>query len=119
MAQNAQQWQPQQPNPKQRPKKLPAQRVRYAKTPWRNEIKHIICAILVTMCFGVVSVWVSNQATIINEVSQINSAKLDSIRNKNNDTKEQISSLTTQHRLNEVAQKAGMSLENSNIKNVK
>lgn len=121
MAQNVQQWQPQpqKSSPKQRSKTLPAKRIRYAKTPWKNEIKHIICAILITMCFGVISVWLSNQANLLNEASQANATQLENYRNKNNDTKEQISNLTTQQRLNEIAQKAGMSLENNNIKNVK
>ncbi|MFL1695493.1 cell division protein FtsL [Weissella kandleri] len=121
MVQNVQrQARPVQSNPtqpKERP--LPRQIVHLSPVSWRREVGHIIVAIVVMMAFGVGSVWLSNRATMYNEISQQKATELDHLRNKNNDVKEQVSNLTSQGRLNKIAEKSGMTLNNQNIKNVK
>ncbi|MCM0582401.1 cell division protein FtsL [Weissella diestrammenae] len=124
MAQSVQQIQATNVAPQIRPlpnrqTKTQPRRVPYAPVSWGRDIKHLIGAIALITIFAIGSVWVTNQTTAYNDESRVKSAQLDKLRNSNTDLKEQISALTTQDRLNEIAQKAGMTLENENIKNVK
>jgi len=124
MAQSAQQFQyanvapkiKQQPRRRVQPR---PQKVRFAPVAWRQDVRHLMSAIVIIAMFAMGSVWITNQTTAFNEQAQVKSAQLDKLRNANNDAKEQISALTTQDRLNDIAQKAGMTLQNQNIKNVK
>ncbi|MCT8394730.1 hypothetical protein D0499_02750 [Weissella soli] len=74
-----------------------------------------IVALTAFICYSVVN----TQIETANQLAATTTVQTQSVRDKNNTLKEEISALTTQTRLNKVASKAGLRLQNGNIKNVK
>lgn len=109
----------------QRQPTRPRQRVRqvrrkYAKPVWTIMDKIWLGAAIVTavvmMCLVV---YMSNQAAMSSERLSTTTAQLSKVRNQNTDLKQEISQLTNPKRLDQVAKKYGLSLNNNNVRNVK
>ncbi len=111
--------------PQRRPQPTGGQQVKpirrkYAKPVWSLMDKIWLGAALVTavvmMCLVV---YMSNQAAMSSEHLSKTTAQLSTVRNQNTDLKEEISQLTNPSRLDQVAKKYGLSLNNNNVRNVK
>ena len=105
--------------PQQRP------RVRVVKhkleKPGFNDIDIAFCVAtaFVVVFMAMVVVHTSNRAATANSQLATTSASLEKVRNQNNDLKQEVSDLTSPSRLNDIAAKNGLTLQNQNIRNVK
>lgn len=75
----------------------------------------IVAVAGVTICYSIMHTKVETA----NQMVTTTTVQTQSVRDKNNTLKEEISALTTQTRLNKVASEAGLTLQDGNIKNVK
>lgn len=105
--------------PQQRP------RVRVVKHKLENpgfnaiDIAFCVATAFVVVFMAMVVVHTSNRAATANSQLATTSASLEKVRNQNNDLKQEVSDLTSPSRLNDIAAKNGLTLQNQNIRNVK
>lgn len=107
--------------PQQRPSVRVVKRKRKLEKPGFNAIDIAFCAAtaFVVVFMAMVVVHTSNRAATANSQLATTSASLEKVRNQNNDLKQEVSDLTSPSRLNDVAAKNGLKLQNQNIRNVK
>ncbi|WP_373891509.1 cell division protein FtsL [Weissella confusa] len=105
------------------PQQRPSVRVvkRKLEKPGFNAIDIAFCVAtaFVVVFMAMVVVHTSNRAATANSQLATTSASLEKVRNQNNDLKQEVSDLTSPSRLNDVAAKNGLTLQNQNIRNVK
>ena len=83
------------------------------------DIAFCVATAFVVVFMAMVVVHTSNRAATANSQLAITSASLEKVRNQNNDLKQEVSDLTSPSRLNDIAAKNGLTLQNQNIRNVK
>ena len=104
------------------PKKVnqPQRRVK-TKTVRRPYEKPVWNAMDLTMAAAavVLVMFMASKGASANKQLQSTTTQLEQLRDKNNDLKQEVSSLSSPDRLGQVAEKHGLSLQNQNIRNVK
>lgn len=83
------------------------------------DIAFCVATAFVVVFMAMVVVHTSNRAATANSQLATTSASLEKVRNQNNDLKQEVSDLTSPSRLNDIAAKNGLTLQNQNIRNVK
>lgn len=77
-------------------------------------------AAVVTVAFmAFLVMFMASKGASANKQLQSTTTQLEQLRDKNNDLKQEVSSLSSPDRLGQVAEKHGLSLQNQNIRNVK
>lgn len=83
------------------------------------DIAFCVATAFLVVFMAMVVVHTSNRAATANSQLATTSASLEKVRNQNNDLKQEVSDLTSPSRLNDIAAKNGLTLQNQNIRNVK
>lgn len=76
-------------------------------------------AVLTVIVMAFLVIFMANKSATANTQLSTTSAQLEKVRNKNNDLKQEVSDLSSPDRLNKIAEKNGLKLNNQNIRNVK
>ncbi|MDR3190448.1 MAG: hypothetical protein LBT80_04495 [Lactobacillaceae bacterium] len=106
--------------PKVRQKRLVKRHVKFQPVLWSlSDVMHGVVALMLVGVALFAFVTMKNMIDQQQNVATTTAAKVEAVRDLNNTAKEQISSLTTQQRMNDIAAKNGLTMQNQNIKNVK
>lgn len=108
--------------PRRRPRVQPRPdvSVRFAKPNWTiSDAMPFMVGIAVTLVMAFFALYLSNQISTNEANLSATSASTSKIQAQNNSEKQQISELSNADRLNEIAQKYGLNMDNKNIRNVK
>lgn len=92
----------------------------YEKPVWNAMDLTMAAAAVVTVAFmAFLVMFMASKGASANKQLQSTTTQLEQLRDKNNDLKQEVSSLSSPDRLGQVAEKHGLSLQNQNIRNVK
>ncbi|KAA8439060.1 cell division protein FtsL [Weissella paramesenteroides] len=94
--------------------------VKMVKPKWDTvDFMMVGAAVLTVIVMAFLVIFMANKSATANTQLSTTSAKLETVRNKNNDLKQEVSDLSSPDRLNKIAEKNGLKLNNQNIRNVK
>lgn len=94
--------------------------VKMVKPKWDTvDFMMVGAAVLTVIVMAFLVIFMANKSATANTQLSTTSAKLETVRNKNNDLKQEVSDLSSPDRLNKIAEKNGLELNNQNIRNVK
>lgn len=111
---------PKKVNQPQRRVKTKTVRRPYEKPVWNAMDLTMAAAAVVTVAFmAFLVMFMASKGASANKQLQSTTTQLEQLRDKNNDLKQEVSSLSSPDRLGKVAEKHGLSLQNQNIRNVK
>lgn len=111
---------PKKVNQPQRRVKTKTVRRPYEKPVWNAMDLTMAVAAVVTVAFmAFLVMFMASKGASANKQLQSTTTQLEQLRDKNNDLKQEVSSLSSPDRLGKVAEKHGLSLQNQNIRNVK
>ena len=111
---------PKKVNQPQRRVKTKTVRRPYEKPVWNAMDLTMAAAAVVTVAFmAFLVMFMASKGASANNQLQSTTTQLEQLRDKNNDLKQEVSSLSIPDRLGQVAEKHGLSLQNQNIRNVK
>lgn len=111
---------PKKVNQPQRRVKTKTVRRPYEKPVWNAMDLTMAAAAVVTVAFmAFLVMFMASKGASANKQLQSTTTRLEQLRDKNNDLKQEVSSLSSPDRLGKVAEKHGLSLQNQNIRNVK
>ncbi|WP_134643799.1 cell division protein FtsL [Weissella cibaria] len=111
---------PKKVNKPQRRVKTKTVRRPYEKPVWNAMDLTMAAAAVVTVAFmAFLVMFMASKGASANKQLQSTTTQLEQLRDKNNDLKQEVSSLSSPDRLGKVAEKHGLSLQNQNIRNVK
>lgn len=111
---------PKKVNQPQRRVKTKTVRRPYEKPVWNAMDLTMAAAAVVTVAFmAFLVMFMASKGASANKQLQSTTMQLEQLRDKNNDLKQEVSSLSSPDRLGKVAEKHGLSLQNQNIRNVK
>ncbi|MFL4499331.1 MULTISPECIES: cell division protein FtsL [Weissella] len=111
---------PKKVNQPQRQVKTKTVRRPYEKPVWNAMDLTMAAAAVVTVAFmAFLVMFMASKGASANKQLQSTTTQLEQLRDKNNDLKQEVSSLSSPDRLGQVAEKHGLSLQNQNIRNVK
>lgn len=111
---------PKKVNQPQRRVKTKTVRRPYEKPVWNAMDLTMAVAAFVTVAFmAFLVMFMASKGASANKQLQSTTTQLEQLRDKNNDLKQEVSSLSSPDRLGKVAEKHGLSLQNQNIRNVK
>lgn len=95
-------------------------KIKLTKPKWNTMDLVMVGAVAITIIAALfVVIFMANKSTTANTQLAATSAQLEQVRNKNNTLKQQVSDLSSPKRLNDIADKSGLTLKNKNIRNVK
>ncbi|TYC50133.1 cell division protein FtsL [Weissella muntiaci] len=98
----------------------PARRQVLSTTPWtfQDKLPYFVAVIaLIVVAFSVITV--SNQKATAQKTLTATNSKITANRNNNNNLKQDIATLTSTDRLTQIAQEFGLSMNVSNVRNVR
>lgn len=111
---------PKKVNQPQRRVKTKTVRRPYEKPVWNAMDLTMAAAAVVTVAFmAFLVMFMASKGASANKQLQSTTTQLEQLRDKNNDLKQEVSSLSSPDRLGQVAEKHCLSLQNQNIRNVK
>lgn len=111
---------PKKVNQPQRRVKTKTVRRPYEKPVWKAMDLTMAAAAVVTVAFmAFLVMFMASKGASAHKQLQSTTTQLEQLRDKNNDLKQEVSSLSSPDRLGQVAEKHGLSLQNQNIRNVK
>ncbi|MGK4144611.1 cell division protein FtsL [Weissella paramesenteroides] len=94
--------------------------VKMVKPKWDTvDFMMVGAAVLTVIVMAFLVIFMANKSATANTQLSTTSAQLETVRNKNNDLKQEVSDLSSPDRLNKIAEKNGLKLNNQNIRNVK
>lgn len=94
--------------------------VKMVKPKWDTvDFMMVGAAVLTVIVMAFLVIFMANKSATANTQLSTTSAQLEKVRNKNNDLKQEVSDLSSPDRLNKIAEKNGLELNNQNIRNVK
>ena len=94
--------------------------VKMVKPKWDTvDFMMVGAAVLTVIVMAFLVIFMANKSATANTQLSTTSAQLETVRNKNNDLKQEVSDLSSPDRLNKSAEKNGLKLNNQNIRNVK
>ena len=94
--------------------------VKMVKPKWDTvDFMMVGAAVLTVIVMAFLVIFMANKSATANTQLSTTSAQLEKVRNKNNDLKQEVSDLSSPDRLNKIAEKNGLTLNNQNIRNVK
>lgn len=94
--------------------------VKMVKPKWDTvDFMMVGAAVLTVIVMAFLVIFMANKSATANTQLSTTSAQLEKVRNKNNDLKQEVSDLSSPDRLNKIAEKNGLKLNNQNIRNVK
>ncbi|MDF8367153.1 cell division protein FtsL [Weissella paramesenteroides] len=94
--------------------------VKMVKPKWDTvDFMMVGAAVLTVIVMAFLVIFMANRSATANTQLSTTSAQLEKVRNKNNDLKQEVSDLSSPDRLNKIAEKNGLKLNNQNIRNVK
>ena len=94
--------------------------VKMVKPTWDTvDFMMVGAAVLTVIVMAFLVIFMANKSATANTQLSTTSAQLEKVRNKNNDLKQEVSDLSSPDRLNKIAEKNGLKLNNQNIRNVK
>lgn len=94
--------------------------VKMVKPKWDTvDFMMVGAAALIVIVMAFLVIFMANKSATANTQLSTTSAQLEKVRNKNNDLKQEVSDLSSPDRLNKIAEKNGLKLNNQNIRNVK
>ncbi|MGK4062923.1 cell division protein FtsL [Weissella paramesenteroides] len=94
--------------------------VKMVKPNWDTvDFMMVGAAVLTVIVMAFLVIFMANKSATANTQLSTTSAQLEKVRNKNNDLKQEVSDLSSPDRLNKIAEKNGLKLNNQNIRNVK
>ena len=94
--------------------------VKMVKPNWDTvDFMMVGAAVLTVIVMAFLVIFMANKSATANTQLSTTSAQLETVRNKNNDLKQEVSDLSSPDRLNKIAEKNGLKLNNQNIRNVK
>lgn len=94
--------------------------VKMVKPKWNTvDFMMVGAAVLTVIVMAFLVIFMANKSATANTQLSTTSAQLETVRNKNNDLKQEVSDLSSPDRLNKIAEKNGLKLNNQNIRNVK
>ncbi|SCB87885.1 cell division protein FtsL [Weissella bombi] len=95
-------------------------KIKLTKPKWNAMDLAMVGAVTITIIAALfIVIFMANKSTTANTQLAATSAQLEQVRNKNNTLKQQVSDLSSPKRLNDIADKSGLTLKNKNIRNVK
>lgn len=95
-------------------------KIKLTKPKWNAMDLVMVGAVTITIIAALfIVIFMANKSTTANTQLAATSAQLEQVRNKNNTLKQQVSDLSSPKRLNDIADKSGLTLKNKNIRNVK
>jgi len=74
---------------------------------------------LTVLCMMLLVISMANRAASANNTLTVTTAQFDKVENENNDLKQEINDLSNPGRLDKIAKKYGLSMQNNNVRNVK
>ena len=108
------------PTPKSQPVKKRQVHRKYAAPKWNLMDKVMAGAVGVTILFMMLLVIsMADKAASANNALTVTTAQYDKLENENNDLKQEINDLSSPGRLERIAKKYGLSMQNNNVRNVK
>lgn len=94
--------------------------VKMVKPKWDTvDFMMVGAATLTVIVMAFLVIFMANKSATANTQLSTTSAQLETVRDKNNDLKQEVSDLSSPDRLNKIAEKNGLKLNNQNIRNVK
>ena len=94
--------------------------VKMVKPKWDTvDFMMVGVAALTVIVMAFLVIFMANKSATANTQLSTTSAQLETVRDKNNDLKQEVSDLSSPDRLNKIAEKNGLKLNNQNIRNVK
>ena len=94
--------------------------VKMVKPKWDTvDFMMVGAAVLTVIVMAFLVIFMANKSATANTQLSTTSAQLEKVRNKNYDLKQEVSDLSSPDRLNKIAEKNGLKLNNQNIRNVK
>ncbi|WP_439818257.1 cell division protein FtsL [Weissella paramesenteroides] len=94
--------------------------VKMVKPKWDTvDFMMVGAAALTVIVMAFLVIFMANKSATANTQLSTTSAQLETVRDKNNDLKQEVSDLSSPDRLNKIAEKNGLKLNNQNIRNVK
>lgn len=94
--------------------------VKMVKPKWDTvDFMMVGAAVLTVIVMAFLVIFMANKSATANTQLSTTSAQLEKVHNKNNDLKQEVSDLSSPDRLNKIAEKNGLKLNNQNIRNVK
>lgn len=94
--------------------------VKMVKPKWDTvDFMMVGAAVLTVIVMAFIVIFMANKSATANTQLSTTSAQLEQVRDKNNDLKQEVSDLSNPDRLNKIAEKNGLTLNNQNIRNVK
>lgn len=101
------------------PKKSKVHR-KYATPKWDLMDKVMVGAVgLTILCMMLLVISMADRAASANNTLSVTTAQYDKVENENNDLKQEINDLSSPARLEKIAKKYGLSMQNNNVRNVK
>lgn len=108
------------PSTKTEPLKKHKVQRKYAVPKWNLLDKVMAGAVgLTILCMMLLVISMADKAATANNTLSVTTAKYDKIENENNDLKQEINDLSSPGRLEKIAKKYGLSMQNNNVRNVK
>lgn len=94
--------------------------VKMVKPKWDTvDFMMVGAAALTVIVMAFLVIFMADKSATANTQLSTTSAQLETVRDKNNDLKQEVSDLSSPDRLNKIAEKNGLKLNNQNIRNVK
>ncbi|AIG65236.1 cell division protein FtsL [Weissella tructae] len=108
------------PTTKSRPVQKRQVHRKYAVPKWNLIDKVMVGAVgLTILCMMLLVISMADRAAAANNALSVTTAQYTKVENENNDLKQEINDLSSPGRLDKIAKKYGLSMQNNNVRNVK